>query len=240
MLQDVERPRQHSLRGLAQVHAARGEEDKAAAFAREALDIAEETPGSEHRELPPFLNSSGLVLRSRDPDAARGHLARALELSRRTKGDRHPATALSLQRLGQLEIDRGELVSAEEHLVEARTIREALNPTAPELSDVQFELGRLELARGRPMAAVPWLESAVQLRLQPGVPAYHLGDVVTLMSYRDTYASIRSKSLNEVNYAQSSGGTIVAGIETSCGVDDTAASPAPRPSRTALVLRARS
>lgn len=172
----------HSLRGLAQVHAVRGEEDKAAAFAREALDIAEETLGSEHPELPPFLNTSGLVLRSRDPDAARGHLARALELSRRTKGDRHPATALSLQRLGQLEIDRGELVSAEEHLVEARTIREALNPTAPELSDVQFELGRLELARGRPMAAVPWLESAVQLRLQPGVPAYHLGEAEHLLA----------------------------------------------------------
>lgn len=43
-------------------------------------------------------------------------------------------------------------------------------------------------------------------------------DVVTMMSYRDTYSSIRAKSRNEVTYAQANGRRIVAGIETKCGI----------------------
>jgi cysteine-rich repeat protein len=43
-------------------------------------------------------------------------------------------------------------------------------------------------------------------------------DVVNLMDYRDTYTSFRSKARNEVTYAQASGGKIVAGVETMCGL----------------------
>lgn len=43
-------------------------------------------------------------------------------------------------------------------------------------------------------------------------------DVVNLMDYRDTYTSMRSKAINEVTYAQATGGKIIAGLETICGL----------------------
>jgi len=132
--------------------------------------------GAEHPDISTFLSTLGMVERGRDAAAAEAHLTRALAISLQTRGPEHPATAQTLQRLGEVLLDRGAHEEAQAHLERALTIREKVAPESPEVADVLVSLAAQAIARGAPDQAIAWLERAMKIRSGGGIPIYDLAE----------------------------------------------------------------
>lgn len=167
----------NGLRNIALVRDAQGDHTDALKLASEAVQLGEQTLGPDHPDLVTLLNTLGMIQRRTDLAAAEATLARSLAISVRARGNRHPSTATSMLRLGEVYLARRAFTEAQASLDEALAIRESLAHDSPEVADVLVPLGDLALARGAPATAVPLLERALKIRDQGGISRRQLAEV---------------------------------------------------------------
>ena len=153
------------LSNLARVQSHLGEDDRAIASARRALEIVEAARGPDHIELPTLWAGLGHVYTraGKFSDAADAH-RRALALRRKLRGDDHAETAYSqrslaeaLRRLGR---PREALPPARQA---AETIEDRLGEEHPQLASALLTLGRVEQDLDRIADARQHLERALRV-----------------------------------------------------------------------------
>ncbi|HSG06884.1 MAG TPA: serine/threonine-protein kinase [Longimicrobiales bacterium] len=144
-------------------------------------------------------------------DDALALLQRALVLREASLTPDDLEVAESLQRLGNLQRDRGDLEASEVNLGKALIIQEAkLGPDADEVGHTLLSLGSTILARGRPAEAEPLLTRALAMEervlgsehekvaavvQELGTVAYYLGEYPKASQYWARAISIRERQL---------------------------------------------
>ncbi len=104
---------------------ARGQNDVAERYFREAIDIKRSAIGDDSVEIAvDYNNLANLYVNDRKPEKALDLYEKALKIKKNRYGDEHPSTAISLNNLGTAYMEAGKLDKAEQHLVKALAIRE--------------------------------------------------------------------------------------------------------------------
>lgn len=147
--------------GIAQATLGRYEEARLR-FER-ALAIQEETFGPEHLDVAVALvNLGGVLADMGRHEEAKARLERALAILEKVMGPQHPHLAIPLTLLGRALTRLGRYEEAQRHLDRALALQQQPQEHAG-LAEPLTGLGLLQLARGRPAAAVPLLERALRL-----------------------------------------------------------------------------
>ncbi|WP_169787054.1 serine/threonine-protein kinase [Hyalangium minutum] len=137
-------------------------EDARLRFER-ALHIQEKTYGPEHPDVAGMLINLGGVLADLGRyGEAKAHQERALAILEKVLGPRHPVLSIPITLLGRALTGLGRYDEAQRQLDRALALQQQPQEHAG-LVEPLTGLGWLQLARGRPTAAVPLLERALKL-----------------------------------------------------------------------------
>ena len=137
-------------------------EDARERFER-ARALHEKRLGPEHPEVAGVrINLGGVLADLGLYDEARASLERALAVLEKAMGPQHPVLAIPHTLLGRTLAGLGRYEDARRHLERALALQGQAQEQA-RLAEPLAGMGFLELARGRPAAAVPWLERALKL-----------------------------------------------------------------------------
>jgi tetratricopeptide (TPR) repeat protein len=134
----------HSLHGLARLEHERRRPDRAEGFYRQALAIEESAYGVESLEVAPTLhNLATLLAETSRADEARAFYNRALAIYRSHRPG-HPAEAVILRHLAELDAKAGSLALAESRFLQALAICEStLPPDHPQTGIILQAYGQL-------------------------------------------------------------------------------------------------
>ncbi|MEQ9641709.1 MAG: CHAT domain-containing tetratricopeptide repeat protein [Alphaproteobacteria bacterium] len=143
---------------------------EAEAPALEAIALARQQRGAEHRDTAILMNNLGLLYRRMGRLAdAETQLTGAMAIRRRTLGDSHGDVAQSANNVGLLYLDLGRYGEAEPLLQEALAIRTRLyGSDDPRLASTLQNLGLLHWRLARFGEAETTLRRAVELRRRDG------------------------------------------------------------------------
>ncbi len=168
-----------------------GQRPEALEAARAALEAAREAPGPERPPTVDAMSLLGIALREeKQPEEARLHLERALELgSRVTPENPRQTAALAnlLSRLGLTFYDLGQREAAREHLLQGLTLhRQAFGDVHPAVASDLRNLAVFAREQGETRQALEYLRPIVDILRQiygdvhPGI-AQALTDVASLL-----------------------------------------------------------
>lgn len=143
-----------------------GQYDKSAQKSLASLQSAEKSLGAEAPELIPIINNLARTYRQLKQDSkAEALYLRASILIEKVNGSQHPALALALSQLAQIQQASQRFKEAETHWARALAIREkafAIGPHHPETAQTRIDLARTQVALGNFTAAEAGFSRALQ------------------------------------------------------------------------------
>jgi eukaryotic-like serine/threonine-protein kinase len=156
--------------------------DDAERHATRALGIATATLGAEH----PLVGVLHVVIGNahygrHQLDAAASSFAVALAIQRRALGDDHPDVAGTLENLGSVAREQGDLAVARARHLEALRIKELQGPENPALVTTLASLGLLAVAEGRFVEAVELTERSAAIEEKTAGESSRLATVLTTL-----------------------------------------------------------
>lgn len=163
---------------LASFEESGGRLDQAALHYRLAADCYR--AAGEVRRVPMCLNNLAMLRKlSGDMDAASALLGEALETALACHGHDHQETALIAANLGSIMCERGDLLAAEQHHMQAMRIREHMfGPTHPEVGLSLGHLAVIHQIRGDLKRARSFYNSS--LAILDEFPGLHEGERMIL------------------------------------------------------------
>jgi tRNA A-37 threonylcarbamoyl transferase component Bud32/tetratricopeptide (TPR) repeat protein len=168
---------------LAGVLLRRGDTHGAEVLLEEALVIYERVFGPHHPRVASTLGNLGLVEAGGGRfDAAMQHMARARAIFETTFGAMHPAVATADDSLGDVLRRAGRCDEAMPHFERAIATFEGVGVAGPLLGVPLLGLGRCELARAQPAAALPLLERAWEHARADDVSPVQRGDTALALA----------------------------------------------------------
>jgi tetratricopeptide (TPR) repeat protein len=161
-----------SLNNLAALCTDMGQDAKAESLYKRSLAICEARRGKDHPDVVVPLNHLALLSRDRgERTQALALFRRAVEVQAKAPGhERSPHYASSLNNLGTLLSEQGELAKAEGYIRDALKVRRLIYPGErfpkghPQLAQALYDLGMLLLEQGQLRAAGEHLEDALRMR----------------------------------------------------------------------------
>lgn len=143
-----------------------GDYKNALLYYERALNLQEQSVGTDHPDIAGNLNNLGTLLQAMgDLTGARPYLERALAIWEQALGPDDPTTATSLSNLGDLLHSMGDMAGARPYYERALAIREkALGPDHPDTATSLNNLGYLLQAMGNLSVARPYFERALAIR----------------------------------------------------------------------------
>lgn len=153
------------LNGLGCLYLDQGKYALAEPLLRRALAIREKVRGPDHSDIAnSLINLASIHEHSGQPARAEQLLRRAIAIQERTLGSEHPELAGSYVRLFLLAKAQAQQTEAEIALKRALAIQQKkLGSDHPDVAESLGHLARLETDRGNLSAAIPILQSALQL-----------------------------------------------------------------------------
>jgi tetratricopeptide (TPR) repeat protein len=148
-----------ALLALAGSVADQGRLDEAEPLYRESYVIYCATLGEDTPDAAHALSELGLVLaRLGRLDEARAALERGRSIYRRVLGPQHASSLAASRNLAAFLVDQGRFDEAEAiYLADLDTVRSMQSGDSPQTNRLLMALGWLEMERGDPAAAEPWL-----------------------------------------------------------------------------------
>jgi tetratricopeptide (TPR) repeat protein len=140
-----------------------GQYDEAVRAAQRAIDLYAEEPTRNNVYMAALTNLGEALVRQGALEKARAALEHAIEFTRRQERSPGMSTIAPLRALGEIERREGNYDAAEAVLRQAIDEAEAFEGDALDRKgEVELELARLELDRGRRKAAALWAARAVE------------------------------------------------------------------------------